>query len=128
MKYALLLSLAILTSIRTLIAQDHGAGSDTRAAIIQNITARIELNLDGRWNYLVDPYENGYYDYRHQPYDQSASGTGGFFDDKNKPTKASSSNTISIAARHSRSRATGTPRTTNSCITKVPSGTAASSN
>ncbi len=50
--------------------------------LIQNIFARQEVSLDGRWNYIVDPYENGYYDYRHQPYDQSASGTGGFFDDK----------------------------------------------
>lgn len=77
MKYALLL-LLLSASIRTLIAQET----------IQNITARRELNLDGRWNYMVDPYENGYYDYRHQPYDQSASGKGGFYDDKKQTDKS----------------------------------------
>lgn len=56
--------------------------------VLQNITTRIVLNLDGRWNYIVDPYENGFYDYRHQPYDQSASGSGGFYDDK-KPSDKS---------------------------------------
>src|SRR5579872_6849381 len=50
--------------------------------LIQHITAREILNLDGRWNYIIDPYENGFYDYRHQPYDQSSSGKGGFYDDR----------------------------------------------
>ncbi len=50
--------------------------------LIQNIAVRQSLNLNGRWNYIIDPYETGYYDYRRQPYDQSASGKGGFYDDK----------------------------------------------
>ncbi|WP_443938942.1 glycoside hydrolase family 2 protein [Pedobacter sp. MW01-1-1] len=49
---------------------------------IQNIQARKIQSLNGKWNYIIDPYENGYYDYRHNPFDQSKSGTGGFFDDK----------------------------------------------
>jgi beta-glucuronidase len=50
--------------------------------LIQNITARELVSLDGRWNYIVDPYENGYYDYRHMPYDESPSGKGGFYDNR----------------------------------------------
>ncbi|MBS1660433.1 MAG: beta-glucuronidase [Bacteroidetes bacterium] len=62
-------------------------GAQGDGGLIQNIGARVEQSLDGRWNYIVDPYENGYYDYRHMPYDQSASGTGGFFDDKKAKDK-----------------------------------------
>jgi beta-glucuronidase len=49
---------------------------------IQNIQSRKLLSLNGKWNYIIDPYENGYYDYRHDPFDQSKSGSGGYFDDK----------------------------------------------
>ena len=31
---------------------------------IQNIQGRKIQSLNGKWNYIVDPYENGYYDYR----------------------------------------------------------------
>lgn len=49
---------------------------------IQNIQSRKILSLNGKWNYIIDPYENGYYDYRHDPFDKSKSGSGGFYDDK----------------------------------------------
>ncbi|RNL52562.1 glycoside hydrolase family 2 protein [Pedobacter jejuensis] len=55
---------------------------------IQNIQARKIQSLNGKWNYIIDPYENGYYDYRHQPYDQSKTATGGFFDDKEQKDKS----------------------------------------
>ena len=42
---------------------------------VQNIQGRTHLSLNGRWNYIIDPYEMGYYDYRHEPFDQSASPT-----------------------------------------------------
>jgi beta-glucuronidase len=54
---------------------------------LQNIYGRSHLLLDGRWNYIVDPYEAGYYNYRHQPFDQSASGSGGFYDDRKPKSK-----------------------------------------
>ena len=56
-------------------------------AIIQNILSRREVDLDGRWNYIIDPYQTGYYDYRRKPYDQSPSGKGGFYDDKKQADK-----------------------------------------
>ncbi len=49
---------------------------------LQNIRARRHTSLNGRWQYIIDPYETGYYDYRHQPFDASASGRGGYYDDR----------------------------------------------
>ena len=66
-------------------AQENDAALSTA---IQNIQGRKILSLNGRWNYVADPYENGYYDYRHQPFDQSKSGTGGFYDDKKQSNKS----------------------------------------
>ncbi len=38
--------------------------------LITNTFNRNTITLDGAWNYIVDPYETGYYNYRHHPYDQ----------------------------------------------------------
>jgi len=35
--------------------------------LIINVDNRSSINLHGNWNYIIDPYENGYYDYRYQP-------------------------------------------------------------
>ncbi|RYY59805.1 MAG: beta-glucuronidase [Chitinophagaceae bacterium] len=56
--------------------------------LIQHIYGRKNVSLNGRWNYIVDPYETGYYDYRRQPFDQSTSGSGGYFDDRRQVDKA----------------------------------------
>lgn len=58
-----------------------------QAAPLQNIAARAHQNLDGRWNYIVDPYEVGYYNYRHQPFDTIGDGKGGFYDDRKPASK-----------------------------------------
>lgn len=34
--------------------------------LISNIDARKSLSLNGKWNYIVDPYETGFYDYRYK--------------------------------------------------------------
>ncbi|MFI3297693.1 MAG: glycoside hydrolase family 2 TIM barrel-domain containing protein [bacterium] len=39
-----------------------------REALIENIGSRDGITLDGKWRYIVDPLENGYYDYRLRPY------------------------------------------------------------
>ncbi len=36
-------------------------------SLIQNVEGRKLLSLDGKWHIIIDPYENGYYDYRHKP-------------------------------------------------------------
>lgn len=38
-----------------------------QSPLITNVFGRNALSLDGRWQTIVDPYENGYYDYRYQP-------------------------------------------------------------
>ncbi|GAB2816359.1 glycoside hydrolase family 2 protein [Ferruginibacter profundus] len=55
--------------------------------LLQNIYGRSHTSLNGRWNYIIDPYEMGYYDYRHMPFDQSPSGKGGFYDDRKPADK-----------------------------------------
>src|SRR6185503_4687459 len=35
--------------------------------LITNIDGRQTMNLGGRWQIIIDPYDNGYYDYRYQP-------------------------------------------------------------
>jgi len=49
--------------------------------LIQNIPGRATTSLNGAWNYIVDPYENGYYNYRYKPFDEAAdpSKSGGYF-------------------------------------------------
>ena len=48
---------------------------------VQDPGARMALNLDGKWNAIVDPYDTGYYNHRYQPYNAAADPTGGFFND-----------------------------------------------
>ena len=35
--------------------------------LIQNPDGRRGLSLDGAWQIIIDPYDNGYFDYRYQP-------------------------------------------------------------
>ena len=63
------------------------AHTSSLMAPTQNIYGRSHVSLDGRWSYIIDPYENGYYDYRHMPFDQSDSGKGGFYDDRKPKDK-----------------------------------------
>ncbi len=64
-----------------------GTSGICQSQIIQNIYGRTYTSLNGRWNYIIDPYEMGYYDYRHTPFDQSLSGKGGFYDDRKQTNK-----------------------------------------
>lgn len=56
--------------------------------LIQNVKGRKVQSLNGRWNYIIDPYEMGYYDYRYEPFDHSESGKGGFYDDRQQKDKS----------------------------------------
>ncbi len=55
--------------------------------IITNLSGRNTFTLNGKWNYIVDPYETGYYDYRYIPYDANPNPTGGFFLDQHQTDK-----------------------------------------
>jgi beta-glucuronidase len=35
--------------------------------LISNVFGRKHLSLNGPWHAIIDPYENGYYDYRYEP-------------------------------------------------------------
>lgn len=55
----------------TLCAQDN---------LLHNNYLREGFSLNGRWNYIVDMYETGYYNYRWQPHDGSENpGAGAFY-------------------------------------------------
>ncbi len=58
-----------------------------QSGLIQNAAARRVLSLNGSWNYIIDPYENGFYDYRREAFDQSKTGKGGYYDNL-KPSTA----------------------------------------
>jgi beta-glucuronidase len=43
------------------------ASAQKEVAAPQNVYARQSMSLNGEWNYLIDPQEQGYYDYRMNP-------------------------------------------------------------
>lgn len=45
--------------------------------LVSNISSRNNITLNGKWSYIVDPLENGYYDYRLMPFKNN-----GFFENK----------------------------------------------
>src|SRR5665213_1582062 len=55
--------------------------------VIANVFARQTTSLNGQWHVIVDPYDTGYYDYRHQPYDAAPHPGGGFFLDRQAKDK-----------------------------------------
>lgn len=50
--------------------------------VIANAYSRSVLTLDGNWRTIVDPYDNGYLDYRLQPFDLQEHPSGGYFLDR----------------------------------------------
>ena len=38
-----------------------------QTSLITNVAGRHTVDLNGRWQTIIDPYETGYYDYRYQP-------------------------------------------------------------
>lgn len=73
MKRLLLKAIAALASCVSLSAAESP---------ILNVYARQTLSLDGRWNIIVDPYDNGYVDYRLVPWDTAEKPAGGYFLDR----------------------------------------------
>ena len=43
--------------------------SYAQSDLIMNTPNRDTLTLNGQWHYIVDPYENGFYNYRYQTFD-----------------------------------------------------------
>jgi len=55
--------------------------------VIADVFARQTTSLNGQWHVIVDPYDTGYFDYRHAPYDETGKVTGGFALDKQAKDK-----------------------------------------
>lgn len=47
--------------------------------LITNVLNREKISLNGRWNYIIDPYEKGFYNYRRQPLDSLGDKNEGFY-------------------------------------------------
>jgi beta-glucuronidase len=73
-----------MTLLASLTLAAHAAPTDGW----QHVQARDGMTLNGKWHVIVDPYENGYYNYRHEPFDASATPSGGYFLDR-KPANPS---------------------------------------
>lgn len=51
-----------------------------QSELLINSCNRNSVSLNGEWNYIVDPYETGFYNYRYEPYDNFKNpGNGAYF-------------------------------------------------
>lgn len=52
----------------------------SQSDLLINVYNRNSISLNGEWNYIVDPYETGFYNYRSEPYDKFQNpGNGAYF-------------------------------------------------
>ena len=58
--------------ITTLLLTFSFLGFAQNQNLISNIPNRNTTSLNGVWNYIVDPYETGYYSFHHDEYDKQA--------------------------------------------------------
>ncbi len=65
----------------------HGFSQTQLLTNVYNRTGVTTLN--GDWKYIVDPYENGYYNYRYEPFDQQPAPWASAFFLNSKPKDAS---------------------------------------
>lgn len=66
----------LLLFFLTLFASSSFAQSN----LLVNAYNRPAMSLNGDWHYIVDPYENGYFNYRYEPFDKMKNpGKGAFF-------------------------------------------------
>lgn len=67
-----------------------GINLAVNGAEISTLSFRNGLSLNGKWHYIIDPYETGYYNYRYTPYDEQknlGAGGGAFFLDTKPKNK-----------------------------------------
>ena len=53
--------------LATLFILSTTGRAQQQSFLITNIEGRHTIDLNGRWQTIIDPYETGYYDYRYQP-------------------------------------------------------------
>lgn len=70
-KIKIIVSILVLLISAQLTAQEN---------LLVNVYNRATTSLSGQWNYIVDPYENGFYNYRLEAFeDQENPGNGAYF-------------------------------------------------
>src|SRR5882672_6124984 len=66
------LFILLLISALPAAAQEDASGAQKEKmasgypALITNTASRRSLSLNGKWHYIADPYETGFYDYRYK--------------------------------------------------------------
>jgi beta-glucuronidase len=68
-----------------------GMYASAQSVSIQNIENRKLTTLNGKWQYILDQYETGYYNYRYEPIDQDRhpeNNKGAFFNDYHPSDKS----------------------------------------
>lgn len=55
--------------------------------LIQNVSARENISLNGQWGYSVDPLETGYYNYRSIPYEETNWPHAGMYNNQKQKNK-----------------------------------------
>ncbi len=75
--------------IISLILFLHGNHGFSQSSIaLQNITNRKTISLNGKWNYIIDPYETGFYSFHLAEYDKKTDfQMGAFFNNYHSPNK-----------------------------------------
>jgi len=63
--------------------------SFAQESLIINAYNRLTTSLNDNWRYIVDPYENGYYNYRYEPFDQQDNPAKAAFFLNSKPDNSS---------------------------------------
>jgi beta-glucuronidase len=72
-----------------LLAAISALPAKAQSFLIINVHERDTTSLNGSWKYIIDPYENGFYNYRYEPFDQQENPSwAGYFMDA-KPTNKS---------------------------------------
>ncbi len=57
--------------------------------LLGNAFNRNSVSLNGKWKYIIDPYENGFYNYRYEPFEkQTRPSTSAFFMNAKAKTKS----------------------------------------
>ena len=64
-----------------------GCKLSAQSTFIQNIYARNYVNLDGRWHYIIDPFETGFRGFQGAKADDENK-LGGFFENKQQQSKS----------------------------------------
>ena len=75
---------AIRYLLFTIVAASLSASEDN----ITNVYDRVHQTLNGKWRIIVDPYENGFFNYRYQPYDATDPISGGYSLDRKQEDKS----------------------------------------